>query len=572
MQKVLSNLLFYFIQKLNSTFLGFFTLLVLLLLIALDTKAQNTIEQDDTFENTEIVIEKNKKIVFPELPRKFEKAPNTLRKNAIEPKEYNFKEIKPLVSDLETKIKISTIKEEINTSKKRNYVRAGIGNYITTYAEGQLLAKPNRNYQLGLYAKHFGSILGPVANSSIANNTIESKGKYFFKKSIASLSAQYNHQAVNYYGYDHNIIKNPTSEFKDSIRQNYHLINIQGHFLHTDTNSKYSYEVAANYNHFFNRYKNVENELEIAAKGHYEIDNSSKIVVNTNISIGNYADSTANLSRNLINIRPEYHRIVLDSKLQLMGGFNLAFENDTISSSKNVHFYPIFNADYQLLKKLNVYAGLDGGMEKNLYRTFVSQNPFIGTRANLTHTNKQFEFYLGLKGNIISTIQFNTNLSYTSFKNLSLFTNSTRDISQFDITYDNATLTKFKTEIAFQPTQTFQLSLKGAYFRYNTMNNKMAWHRPAVDISAQASYNIYNKIWFSTEVFYLGGIKAYDFKKDSEISLNDIVDINITTNYKLNDRFSFFLYFYNILSQNYQRYYLYKTKGITAMGGLTYTF
>ncbi|MFN0047783.1 MAG: hypothetical protein ACKVOU_01520 [Cytophagales bacterium] len=531
-----------------------------------------TTDDNGGIENTEIVIEKNKKIVFPEMPRKFEKVLVQPRKINTDPKEYAYKELPAAVAELETKIKISTIKDEQNVGKKINYLKAGLGNYWTTYLEGQLLLKANPKYQAGLHIRHFGSILGPVQNSLTSANTLEAHGTYFFEKSILSASATYNRQVVNYYGYDHGIKNSNDNQFKDSIYQVYQQFAFKTQFTQVDTLTKFIYQSHFNYFSFSNRYKNAENEVDAGGKFAYEIDKSSKVKLQTNLSVSNYTDSISSLARVLFNFKPEYERKLLDDKLVLRGGFNIAYENDTNTNARKLHLYPALNAEYQLLTKLYVFAGVDGGIDKNMYRSFVQENPFLGLNPKLLHTNKQYELYTGLSGNIINTLHFRTSLSLSQIQNLSLYVNSVKDNSKFEIYYDNASLLKFKAEISYQPTQRFQLGLKGAYFQYKTATFQHAWHRPSIDISTYASYNLFSKIWFTGEIYYLGGIKAVDYKTSSEINLNDIVDINITANYKINDRFSVFMYFYNILSQNYQRYNLYQAKGITVMGGLTYTF
>ncbi len=543
-----------------------------LLMATYNLHAQVRIDDNGDIENTEIVIEKNKKIAFPEIQKKYDKITLPPKKSASDPKEYSFKEIQSPVADLETKIKISTIKEDLASRKKINYIRGGIGNYITTYLEGQLLVKSNPKYQLGLHARHFGSILGPVKNSLTSSNAVEGHAKYFFPKAIHSASADYTRTVVNYYGYNHSNINNDDSKLKDTIYQVYQQIAVRSELSQVDTLSKLQYNVKANYFNFSNKFKNSENELEVAGNVNYEIDKSSKFYINTNISASNYTDAKASLGRYLFNIRPEYERKLLGDKFLLKGGINFAYENDTLSTTKRVHIYPIINADYQLLSKLNVYAGIDGGMEKNNFRTLVNQNPFLGLNPTLLHTNKLYELYAGLRGKITNTIHFKTTLSYNAYQNFNVYVNNIKDNSKFDVYYDNAKVLKWKTEIGYEPTQSLKLGLRGTYFNYQTDTLKQAWHLPTLDITAYASYNLFNKIWFSTELYYLGGIKAVDYKTGTEINLNDIVDINLSANYKINDRFSVFMYFYNILSQNYQRYNLYQSKGLTVMGGLTYTF
>lgn len=541
--------------------------------LALHVSAQVKIDENGDIESTEIIIEKNKKITFPEAPRKFEKIPPAPKKNTVEPKEYTYKEFQTPLPDLESKIKIATIKDELSSRKKINYVRAGAGNYFTSYFEGQLLFKTNPKFQTGLHARHFGAMRGPVKNSGNSSNLIEGNAKYFFKKSILSGSLDYTRSAINYYGYNQSLKNNNDSKFQDSIYQVYQQFHATAELKQIDTLTKKQYYFRANYYTFGNRYKNSENEVEALGFVGYEIDPESKIRINGNLSASNYTDSSGSLPRYLFNIKPEYERKLLDNKLIARGGINFAYDNDTLQSTKRIHVYPTVHLDYELLPKLHALAGVDGGMEKNTYRQYATQNPFLGLNPLLLHTNKRYEFYGGFEGNISPTINFKSILSYANYQNMSVYVNGVADSSRFDVFYaKNASVLKLRTDLGYEPSQALKIGLRATYFHYQTDTISHAWHRPAFDATAYVNYNMFNKLWFSAEAYYLAGIKAKNYQSGNEYTLDDIIDINLSANYKINERFSVFLYFYNILAQKYERYYQYPVRGITIVGGLTYTF
>ena len=96
--------------------------------------------------------------------------------------------------------------------------------------------------------------------------------------------------------------------------------------------------------------------------------------------------------------------------------------------------------------------------------------------------------------------------------------------------------------------------------------------------SVFGSHNIYDKILFNAELYYIGSSfgKTYQIGREelgSRIVESDkIIDLNLKVDYRISEKFSTFVMLNNVLGKKYERFVNYPTKGFQAIGGITYTF
>ena len=78
-----------------------------------------------------------------------------------------------------------------------------------------------------------------------------------------------------------------------------------------------------------------------------------------------------------------------------------------------------------------------------------------------------------------------------------------------------------------------------------------AWHRPTYKVTANGSYNLYEKIIFQADIIAQGGMKALDPVTDSVVKLKAAFDLSFKTEYLFSNSFSAFLQFNNMTSNKY---------------------
>ena len=539
-----------------------------LILILTVTSVANVVAQDDNNLNGTVTIEKNAKIELGTANRNFEKINNIQPSQPHKPLDYTAQEVELVLPKLDTKVKVAPLKDGTLSKLYGDYVKVGFGNYVTPYLEAFTNNKRNEKYTYGAHVKHFSSQNGPVKNSGLSENMAEVYGRYIGKSTILRGSAGYQRNRYNFYGYNHAL-----DAGGDTLKQVFNTFVISAGIENKNKQDKFNYNTDLNYYNFSTFTKAQESELLWNYKTDYWLDIDKQILVDGGLSISKRTDSST-INRTLFTIKPALQYKVSD-KLTLIGGFNVAYANDTVKNYPKLHLYPRINAEYKLFDtRLIVFGGLDGEMQKNTLRTLSKENPYLNSNVALSHTNKTSDFYAGIKGGLKGGITYKLKISDANYKYLYFFNNAFSDTSKFDVLYDKGNVNVFNLngEIGYELSNKFRLAVAGAYYKYTMSQLQQAWQRPTSTVSILATYNLNQKVYFNADFYYIGGLRGKNFVTGQEVKLNGINDLNLKIDYLFSKQFSAFIEANNIFGKKYQRYLYYSNKGINVLAGLTYSF
>lgn len=542
----------------------FTIILSVLLFIPALIKAQ---DDDISSLNKDIIFRKEGRIELPSVTRNYEKITFDPPKGEIKPQTYDFAVIPAEVAKLDMKIKVRTLNPDDLKKLYGSYIKAGFGNYVTPYLEGHFASKRSDEHIYGLHVRHLSSSRGPVDYARTSENIISGYGTYFMDNLAIDGRLHYQRNRYNYYGFNQEQISIVDT---DSLKQVYHVFSPQVTFRNIDHKDQINYKIGLKYWLFNSRF-NTENEFAGDFRSNYWIDKDKEAEVE---GIYSYSQKSGygDYSRHFFQIKPA---IVLSSeKYKVKGGLNIAYTSDTVDMRK-FHIYPRVEADYYLVEdELTAFAGIDGEMQRNLLRTFAEENPWIGADVPLANTNKTFEVYGGLKGNVLERLNYKVRLAYQNYRYLPFFVNSEADSSLFTVLYEtgNSTVLNILGAASYDFTEKLRIGVNANYNSYNLSTIEEPWHRPNFDLSVLTTYNIYKKIYFNVDIFYLSGIRAKNFNTESTEKLPDILDLNARIDYKFSDAFSAFIQANNIISKRYQRYLYYPVRGINVLAGISYTF
>lgn len=539
-------------------------------LLYFNTMAQ-VITDEAELESVSVIIEKNKKIEMAEAVRNFEKNQTQPQKPEIKPLSYNFIDYHYNLKPLTPKMKVLTIKQDSLSKLYGGHLRAGFGNYTTPYAEFNINNKRSNKYNYGFQGKHLSSKNGPVDNSGNSFNEINTYGSYFTKTQKIYGTLGYNRNAVRYYGYDHEKYKNVS---KDSIKQVFNNITTSVGTSNFNSNSKIFYDAGLKFSYLANKENASEIETELYANGLANMPTDRAIKYQIGFSQSTVTDSLK-ANRTFFFIRPTYN--LKFENFSVDAGLHINYENDTIFNTDNFHIYPNITANYQIIpEQISAYAGIDGAMQKNTWRSLLNENPYLNRFTNLAHTNKTLDLFAGLKGNSLNKLNFDTRISYQNFKNLPFYVNNPLDQSRFIVIYDSSvtTVMNLHGELSYNASETVRIGTRLDYYNYSVGSSlKYAFHRPDFVSSIFATYNISNKVFLKADIYYISGIKGNDITGvNNYIKLKNIVDLNLRADYLFSKNFSAFLNVMNITSASYQRYQYYGNKKINILAGITYSF
>ncbi|HSZ24485.1 MAG TPA: hypothetical protein VK766_02145 [Cytophagaceae bacterium] len=549
--------------------LKLFLLLCLTLTVFL-TSITPSLAQDDNSLNGTLTIDKNAKIELGTANRNFEKINNIQPSQPQKTIDYKVQDVELVLPKLDTKVKAVTTSVPDLTKFYGDYLKVGFGNYTSPYLEGFVNNKRSEKYSYGTHVKYFASKNGPVKNSGLNEELLEGYGKYFGAKTVLRGNISYQRNRYNYYGYNHATRPNAGG---DSLKQVFNTFTISGGIENKNKQDKFNYNTDVNY-YNFSTYKNAkEGEFLWNYKADYWLDNSKTVIVDGALSSSKRTDSTS-IQRTLFSIKPAIHYKYND-KLNLIGGINVAYANDTIKDYHKLHVYPRINIEYKVFDtKVIVYGGLDGEMQKNTLRTLSRENSYLGSNIALFHTNKTSDFYAGIKGGLKGGISYKLKLSSANYRYLYFFNNSVTDTSKFSVLYDkgNVNVLNFGGELGYEMTGSFRLAIASYYYKYTMSQLEKPWQRPDFTTSVLATYNLNKKVHFNVDFYYIGGLAGKNFVTGREVQMKGIADLDLKVDYLVSNKFSIFVEVNNILSQKYQRYLYYYNKGINILAGLTYSF
>lgn len=549
-----------------------------LLVLALLCFAHASFAQEGELPEEQIIIQKDKKIVLPEVTKPQEKVSLMLKPLPKVVQKYTYKDFALTLPPLDPKLKAPVFRNEPEPSVKQGFVKVGFGNYGSTLLDAYYNSGREKDYAYGVYLKHNASANGPVAKSGFSNNELGAYGKYFTPSFTLSGDLNYNRSRYNFYGYDRERF---TSRGTDSIRQIFQSVLFNLQLENNQKKKALNYRVGMNVGRIGDSYKASESEIGFDVNSRYKITDSSSITLFSDLSLAKRADS-ANQNRSLWRVRPLYNFSWKGFSIQ--AGLQFALDNEpeivpgsiTYKEKSRTHLYPHLALQQQIAGPAFVaYAGVEGGMVKRTLRTQLDVNPFLAPNVYLRHENQLLNFYLGVKGNVKDKLQYHSGVSFEQLKNQAFFLNDFTRREQFVLVYDSAKTRRFtwETQALYDVGKNTKAGLTFSMFSYGVSKQlKEPWHAPHSLVSAFVRQSLNENLMLSGEIYYLGGLKALNPETLETEKLKGLVDFNLKGEYFFKKRFSAYLSVHNLLNNKNQRYQYYPTQGIRVMVGATAAF
>lgn len=456
-------------------------------------------------------------------------------------------------------------------------VKLGMGTYTTPYGELWVNNLRSKTESYGIRLKHLSSAatLKDYGYAGFSDNEISLYGKKFLKEHTLSGNFDYARNVVHFYGYDANLF----SISKDTTRQRFNLFSGNvGLISHYNSKERINHNVKLNYYNLFDKYGTSENNVK-ATGGITTAVGNELLKVDALVDYYNYKTTIDTVNNTIVSVNPNI--IATGEKYRVNIGLTATM--DAFTTSK-FYFYPNIDLSYNVIDDIIIpYAGIKGGLQKNSYKSFTDNNPFVLSVLPMQNTNKKYEFFGGIRGTLSSTTSFNARAAYSNINNLAMFVNDTTELyrNKFGVIYDDATLLNLHGEVSYQQREKLRISLKGDYYNYKMKNELKAWYIPQLQFTLSANYNLRDKIVIKADLFYLDNQYYKIFTVDTTVAtgikpvskqLKGIFDANIGAEYRYTKRLGFFVSFNNIANYRYYRWSNYPTQRFSLMGGLSYSF
>jgi len=242
--------------------------------------------------------------------------------------------------------------------------------------------------------------------------------------------------------------------------------------------------------------------------------------------------------------------------------------------------FPVIKSSYQLGNDFTVSASIFGDVQRNTYRSFVQENPFLGPSKQLLNTVTPLAFAAGVEGLISDKVIYRGGLDLRRQNNLHFFVNSYADTSRFELVYDpKVTVVQLQSSIEISLSEKYSLQAKVDYFHYNLTSQEVAWHRPTWILHMNQRFTPFEKLSVQANLQAMGGLQARGFETINTIpdtldviKLPIVLDLYTYLDYDVSSRLTVFAEGNNLLNRKNNRWMNYPVRGIQGIGGIRYKF
>lgn len=519
----------------------------------------------------EIVIEKDKQLVLPQVSRRFSSITVDLLVIDTVAIGYTPKEIGVELPKIPIKLRPRPMKTEPLDKTYWGNFKVGYGSYISPYVQADVASKRSDEYALALHFRHFSSKNGPIdkSNSGLSNTDAFLSGKLFLNKATLGAHLGGKFDAYNLYGYGATPpVPDPTNPPEQKL-QNYSMaVSISDN----DKNENFYYHLNLG-TELFNAKSLGWKENDIYYDFRTDFTASSilvfKLLADFHLANQNHITSDTRL---YYKVKPIGIYSMDDFDFEV--GAGVYGIKDSINSFKHkLYLTPHIVARYNFSSGHIVSAGLAGDVSWKSARTSSNENPYLGGTTVINNDVKPIDVFIAANGKVAPKVDFSLEYHTSVYKVFGQYINNPTDQSTFNIDYDTLTnlIHSVKGQLDFISSKNLLFSVYGKYLMFDFKSIENAYHTPKVDLGFKAKFKLEDTFDAELSFSYLDGIYAYDQVTATEVKLNSILDLNLSVSYKLNSSFSVFVNMQNILGNQYQYYYHYPSKGFQALVGLSFT-
>lgn len=520
-------------------------------------------------------IVKEKSIEFPPANRLFDKVQPVQAKAEDKKVKYEFVDPKlNLASPKLTPVAVMSSDEKTRQELPEglnNFVKVGAGNYGRFLGEAFVSTRPSEDLVFTAHLKNLSAASGPRygKNSGNANTDLRLGGKYL--RSSYKIDGQLDYSRKNYYFYGYQPQPEGVEVDRDTIRQTTNLFGVQLGFENTEANSLIDYSVKTNLYTLKDRYSASELDWSTTIQASLPIVENVYALVEAGAFVSQRVDAET-YNRNMFRVKPSFKYV--SNLFSLTGGVNVVNETDNILNVNRTRAYPVVNLDVVPVAGLHVFAGWDGDVVRNTLRSLLNDNLWLAPNILIANTEKKSDLYAGVKGENAEGLNFEGRVSYAKYRNFYVFNNALADTSKFSVLYDGdaTNVLTISGQVGYMANDMFKSSLKANYYNYNLSLLEQAWHRPTFSLNWFNAFTIQDKLFITSDLYTLTGLKAKNFQSGIITKLPTIIDLNFKIDYLLTSNFSVFVSLNNILAKQYFRYQYYPQQGINFVGGLSFSF
>lgn len=570
-------------------------LIAILALMAIPTFAQHDEQVTVEGKYRPKVNKVNKLVLQPETPQ----PSYTFPSSEVNPKEAKQK----FALDLE-KIAPTAFaaKDDKLVTPTQNFLMAGLGSRLSPlffYKHNSLLTK---TLGLGVGIKHNSSWLNikDYAPSSYMNNAFDiSLSTSKFDGLQLDGGVYYNNDMYHFYGI--NLLETPLTEEELAIyapKITYNKVGAHVGLASTTTRvGELSHDAHLDYFYMLDREHAIDFGYLLGYAGNFWGDKSHPQKLGLDLGFQydycyGQGDNLFVVDRILFKVNPFFE--MSDEFYRLHLGVRMDGATRDSDEANFLAVRPDLSGSLFVLdKKLEFYAGLNGGRKLLRFSDVVDDNPFVSSYLNpsLCVQNVKLGFDGGVRTNILEIVDLHLGVRYRHTDKDPLFVYHIPEadllppgadpiLNSFDLVYDETQLVTVMGDVRVKMRNSLTVDLGFAYNNCKPTVEEYAWYRPTREGKLKLTYDLNDKLAFNSTFLYQGGryAKVWDGVVDwqnfnfTAEKLKDVFDLSIGADYKVNDQITAFALLDNVAHQKYHLYYNYPVTGIQFFAGVKLRF
>ncbi|WP_345026460.1 TonB-dependent receptor [Ravibacter arvi] len=537
--------------------------------------AAATYAQRGEIESQTYEILKEKSIEFPKADRLLDKVQPAAAKTEQSKVNYRFNDVKmaPGSPTIVPSVAVSSDEKERKELPEplNNYIKLGAGNFSRFLGEAFISSRTSEDMVATGEIKHLSAGTGPVDGKNSANsNSLFRVGAKYLGASF-KLDGGIEYERKNYYFYGYQKQPEGVSVDRDSIRQTLNRFGVKLGLENTEPNSLIDYKVVTMLNTIKDRYSSSEVDWGTNLQTSLPVTEKIYAIFDADAYVSQRVDLDKTYNRNMFRVKPSFK--YADELFSLTVGLNVVNETDNGLDVNRTRAFPVVDLDVAPFQGLHIKAGYNGDIVRNTLRSFLSENQWLGPNLLVANTIKNSDIYAGIKGEG-NGLNYEAKVAFTGYKNFYFFNNSLSDTSKFSAIYDSGktNVLTISGEAGYQVNDLFNTSVKASFNDYSVTNIEEPWHRPKFNFSWFNALTISKKLFITSELYTLSGMKGVNFRTGEVRKLKAIADLNLKIDYLLTRNFSAFVNINNIFGKEYERYMNYRQQGLNFVGGLSFSF
>lgn len=455
--------------------------------------------------------------------------------------------------------------DSVEPWKNSRYVKVGVGNFSTPFAEMGLSFGDGVTNTVSILATHLSS-KGKIPFQEFGRNKLSVLANFQTKTAHDwSAHAFFDNSRQYLYGFQPASI--PYS--KEDILQRFNTLgfDLSMHNKLVGENG-FSYQPKIGFRYFSDNHQ--ANEINLIAQLPFTKAFSRvyafKMGLTADIAAYNapMIPNPLKIQNNLFYIDPSFQFKTPNLRLNL--GVMPSWDNSTFKMLPNL------TAEASIKETgMTVELGWIGAYQKNGYRTLAAFNPYLDRPDTLWNT-RIAEQYLGLKGSLGNHFSFAGRVSFMQFFNQPLFVNTFSDGRAFNILYDSRVeALRIKGELGYKVQEQFSLMAGVNITQYTKLaNNDKAYGLVPMELTGSLKWKILKDLQIKADVYFRDGV-PYLSKSLVSQKLDPAADLNLGAEFTVLPRLNIWIQMNNLLNNTYHRWNQYEVLGFNVLGGVVYS-